>query len=223
MTTKGAPVRDTTEVFWTARRAGMGERPRLPFSPFAIAAIALGLAFSALHSQWSHWRAGGPFMTRDTAIIVLAALAFVAILGFVIVRDVRLILRIRRTWRRAEFGEVRQVLEGVVLPQWQSVGNRPVRSVVAGVDGRERYVRLAFAREADAAALAPGPVQIELFDDSSIRGPARLRQPHGTALAFASRLGDFPPEKVEVIHEGGRLAEQAVRRLARRERVRRAW
>lgn len=125
----------------------------------------------------------------------VAALVIGSLFALAAVQAIVIAVRMRRVWQRAERGDVRQVLEGVALPRWRSVHDRPVRTVVARVDRRYRYVRLAFARKADAAALADGQVGVELFDERAVRGPARLVQPHGTTWAFAVRVGDFTTKR----------------------------
>lgn len=191
-------MRDRTKVFRVARWAGLREAPS-PVASVFIAGLALVFLGMALVGMWTEWRAGRPPLTRDTAIFALAAMGIGALPTISAVRETSTLVRMVRLWHRARRYDVRQVLEGVALPQWRSVANRPVRTVLTQIDGRDRYVRLAFARRTDAAALAPGPVRVELFDDASVRGPARLRQPYGMALAFASRLGDFPAKEVTVV------------------------
>ncbi|TDE59714.1 hypothetical protein E1295_02155 [Nonomuraea mesophila] len=186
-------VRDAAGAFRAARRAGMRGAPD-PTSALGIAAMAIGLlvyfASQALPEQ------GLGFLTSDTVFFILFPLALAAVTGTTGVRETSARLRMRRAWRRAERGEVVQALTGVALREGRTVAGCPVRTVIAHVDGRARFVRLAFARAGDAARLPPGPVRIDLFDGPSVRGPARLRPGHGGVVwAFATRNGDLVVEE----------------------------
>lgn len=99
----------------------------------------------------------------------------------------------RRAWKRVACGDVKQVLVGIALPQMQVAASCPVRTVVVPVAGRARFVRFAFVR--GSPQLAPGPVDVDLFDLENVRAPARLRPLNGPVVwAFARRNGDFALE-----------------------------
>jgi hypothetical protein len=75
----------------------------------------------------------------------------------------------------------------------QVAAGYPVRTVVVPVAGRAPFVRFAFARKS--LRLAPGPVDVDLFDVDKVRAPARLRPLNGPVVwAFARRNGDFALE-----------------------------
>ncbi|MEO3805697.1 hypothetical protein [Nonomuraea sp. B1E8] len=181
-------VRDDGSAFRVARRAGMRGAPD-PTSALGIAALAVGLLVFFASTALGQ---GADLLALDMAPFLLFPLALAAVTGTTGVREASVRLRMRRAWRRAASGEVLRGLTGVALREGRTVAGFPVRTVIARVDGRARYVRLAFARADDAARLPPGPVRVDLFDGPSVRGPARLRSGHGGVVwAFATRNGDL--------------------------------
>jgi hypothetical protein len=183
-------VWDERKAFRVARRAGR-RHPPAPATALGIAAFIIGLEVFVVFRVLR--------MTFVENTLPLYGLVFMPVAVLIAVLVVRYSLRetpvlrgIRRAWRRAKHGDVARVLTGVALRQGQSVGRFAVRTVVAHVDGRTRFVRLAFARAEDAARFPAGPVQVDVFDAPALHGPARLRSLHGAvAWAFAVRNGDF--------------------------------
>jgi hypothetical protein len=180
---------DESRAFRVARRAGMRKAPSLTHAFVAVTLPIVGLVFIVY--ELLSGQADAP--AHVSVFFLLIALLFVVVFGTTGVRYISERLRMRRAWQRAARGEAVQVLTGSALWQGRVVGRYPVRTVVApiGLGGRSRFVRLAFARFDDAARLPPGLVEIDLFDGPEVRGPARLRPHHGTAVwAFAARIGD---------------------------------
>ncbi|WP_043632992.1 hypothetical protein [Nonomuraea candida] len=199
-------VRDDSGAFRLARRAGMGGAPN-PMAAIVMTAGAVGMevyfVVSALSGEVEE-----PF-SLGSVLFFLFPLAFGALLGTSAVRETSVLLRMRRAWRRARHGEAVRVLAGVALRRERSVAGYPVRTVVAQVNGRAQFVRLAFARPEHAAMLPPGPVQLDLFDGPAIRGPARLRPlSGGVAWAFASRSGDLAVSEETLFKYDGRPGEE---------------
>ncbi|TDB97144.1 hypothetical protein [Actinomadura sp. 7K534] len=183
--------RDERTAFRVARREGK-RRATAPASALGLAAGVIGLEVFVLIIWLREYSAEGAFPLWGLVAIPAAAV-IVAWITRTTIRDMPALVGIRRAWRRAERGEAARVVRGVALGQWRSVGDVPVRTVVAPVDGRPHFVRLAFARAEDAARLPAGPVEVDLFDASAVRGPARLRPARGGVVwAFAVRKGDAP-------------------------------
>ncbi|WP_347642301.1 hypothetical protein [Nonomuraea sp. B10E15] len=182
-------VREDSRAFRAARRAGMRGAPD-PTSALGVAAVATGLLVYFVTMMVSGQGDGS--LTPDSVVFILFPAVLAAITGTSGVREASVRLRMRRAWRRASRGEAVRGLTGVALRRGRTVAGYPVRTVVARVDGRAQYIRLAFARADDAAMLPAGSVQVDLFDGPSVRGPARLRPRHGGVVwAFAARNGDL--------------------------------
>lgn len=143
----------------------------------------------------------------DDVLFVLGVVVLGSVFMVVEIRRIVRFVRIRRTWRRAARGQVTQVVFGLVLPHVREVSTYWVRTVVAQVGGRTRFVRLALTP--DAAPLAEGPVRMDLFDHHRLRGPVRLHSMYGRGTwAFAARIGDLAvPEETPWQIEDGWPAE----------------
>jgi hypothetical protein len=194
---------DERKAFRVARREGKRRAPA-PVSVLGLTAATIVLEAFVLFLWVREYIAEGAFPLWGLLGIPAAALVVVFALHSAI-HEIPVLVGIRRAWRRAKRGEVVRVVPGVMLWRGQSVGNVPVRTVVASVDGRAHFVRLAFARVEDAARLPAGPVQVDLFDAPAVRGPARLRPLHGGVVwAFAVRKGDVAvPEDMRWTSENG--------------------
>jgi hypothetical protein len=132
-------------------------------------------------------------ISRDPILIIFGIIFFFTLGLFPIVAVVRELVDIRRTrraWNRAASGDVRQVLVGIALPWVRMTADHPVHTVVVPEAGQARLVRLAVTHESP--RLAPGPVEVDLFDPEKVRAPARLRPLNGPVVwAFAKRNGGF--------------------------------
>ncbi|MEO3889438.1 hypothetical protein [Nonomuraea sp. B5E05] len=195
-------VREDSRAFRAARRAGMRDAPD-PTSALGIAAVAMGLLVHFVTMMVSGQ--GDEPVTSDSVLFIIFPAVLAAVTGTSGVREASIRLRMRRAWQRAGRGEVVRGLTGVALRRGRTVAGYPVRTVVARVDGRAQYIRLAFARAEDAAMLPAGSVQLDLFDGPSVRGPARLRPRHGGVVwAFAARNGDLAvTEETRYMFENG--------------------
>lgn len=116
-------------------------------------------------------------------------IAFVVVLVGVLVRTVRH-ARVRQVWRCVASGRSARTLRGRAVQQQRTVSGREMRTVVVEEPGAAWFLHLLFAEEVVARRVAAGPVTVDLFDGSKVRGPARLTAPDGTVLwAFAAKQG----------------------------------